>query len=926
MIISLSPGARADQLDDKALFKFLMENKDKFPLIELGRGEPPLAKIHTMKAQAVPLKFGGRFYNGFRFDTPEWQDGEVIWAHARTPKPGVAPSNYLWSILPDEPVKDRSGTFLSSYSLEIGEKFPYAKKAFPGSTGFRLQVFTRDIVKPGGRYIMWFSFEDEVRTEANFAITMNSVKGVAEWGMLPTGPSARGPNEAYASIPPTPKKDPRITGKEAVEIFKKSGPAAAEAFLNKEVENHIRSGASYEQFHFHIWKAVQDGEIRTNLEWGAFGFDWLQRTGSRLGAKYNVEGLCFNTAVSFMAVRKPGAARQALEPWFKGMAERELPVDPLELEDKGPFLKELPMIRRRSSLIVKRTQATVIAPCGMIERMPDLPVGSEASLKAIADLEASGGDWKRAIERNLCVRDLAEDLNRRVFEREDQWYGAMQNIVEILQSIGLGESALAVVDEFQANKAKERYRNRAHMKVRLLALDIRIDLGQAEKAMLAQLDGLYKEISGNPNLGKSAWESVLITKAKCLAALGRATEADVLLTRLAEVEDNDVARIERIAQRIAADRLDGIENELLTALANRRDWGLKMDEVRLYSLYADFLEKSGRIGEAITSRREAVRLQRSFDLFALLPVELARLTAMLQRCGDFAGAEVVAKEAGEIAALPYQPDRVAKQVRSLLAVVSKSTIAADVNTKTTLQPREALVIPISGKPICGRMTITNPGNRRAYGRVSFSGMPVAAVWDGITVTATIGKTGTPAVNVSVDPGSYVLIDLDSGVPSPQGKLEVTWSIAGQPDQTSRWTFEPGETDVPAAVIDAGVYRRNAFFGVPVFHHYQHASPDAVSASLRVVSTPGCRVELYDGSNRPISIDVNGDGEFTGVGDDYFHDPDGDGRVDFPLEKGNGVIRIQAFPPAELPAEGLKLQLQSWTGTEWSVVAESRIEP
>jgi len=40
----------------------------------------------------------------------------------------------------------------------------------------------------------------------------------------------------------------------------------------------------------------------------------------------------------------------------------------------------------------------------------------------------------------------------------------------------------------------------------------------------------------------------------------------------------------------------------------------------------------------------------------------------------------------------------------------------------------------------------------------------------------------------------------------------------------------------------------------------------------------------------------------------------------------GVIRIQAFPPAELPAEGLKLQLQSWTGTEWSVVAESRIEP
>jgi hypothetical protein len=128
------------------------------------------------------------------------------------------------------------------------------------------------------------------------------------------------------------------------------------------------------------------------------------------------------------------------------------------------------------------------------------------------------------------------------------------------------------------------------------------------------------------------------------------------------------------------------------------------------------------------------------------------------------------------------------------------------------------------------------------------------------------------------------------------------------------------------VIDAGVYRGNAFFGIPVFHHYQHASPEAENASLRVVSTPGCRVELYDGANRPISIDVDGDGSFTGEGEDYFHDPDADGRVDFPLEKGSGVIRIQAFPPAKLPVDGLRLQLQSWNGTGWSVVAESRIEP
>jgi hypothetical protein len=435
LVIFLPPTARAEEPDYAAHMRFVRENKDKFPLIEPGRGEPPLAKVHTIKAQAEPLKFGGRFYNGFRFDAPEWQDGDVVWLHSRTPKPGVPASQYRWSIMPEEEDKDLRGS-LGYSSHEISDRLPFAKEAFPGDDSFTQQVFSRQIVKPGRRYIIWFGFHDTQRTEARFAISMNSPRGVGEWGMLPTGSSDRGPNEAHASIPPGPKKDPRQTGKEAVEIFKKSGPAAAEAFLDKELENHIRSGVPYDEFHFHIWKAVQDGEIRKNPEWGAFGFDWLQRAGLKLGATTLVENLCLNTSSFFMKVRKPGAARRAIEPWYKGMAERKRPVDPFAMEDNGPFLKELPMIRRRAFPVVQGESPEGVAPNGMITLKSKLPTDTEGSMKAIASLESSAGDWKRAIERNLWVRDLAEDPKQDVFEREDKWYGALHNIAGILHSIG----------------------------------------------------------------------------------------------------------------------------------------------------------------------------------------------------------------------------------------------------------------------------------------------------------------------------------------------------------------------------------------------------------------------------------------------------------------------------------------------------------
>ncbi len=564
--------AETEEPDLATRRRFILENKDKFQLIKPGREGSPLAKVHAMQALPEPLGFGGYFYNGFRFDVPDWLDADIIWMHSRPDKPGVP--NYHWHILPEDP-DEAPPAGLSYFTHDISDRFPFAKKAFPDSTVFQQQILKPGIVKPGKRYIICFAFRDKDRTELRSSMTINSRRGTVEWGMLPTGPCSVGPTVAHASTPPGPAKDPQLTAREALELFGKSGPAATESFLERELDAHIKSGSDYFQFHYHLWKALQDEKTRKNFAWQAFGFDWLQRTHLKLGATTLATDTCYSNSVSQTRMRKPGAARRALVPFYDSMAERQIPLDPFELKDMGPYLDELPMIRRRNAPLCKRPLAISITQSGAAFKLPGLPKSIGLGLRAIGEQEAAGGDWKRAIERFLWVRVLVDDASLKLHESADNWFASTYMIASTLHAVGLGESAMTVIGEFQANKAKEGYQNRLHQLTRLLALEIRIDHGNAEETMLAELDGLHREISGNPNLDKLHHDNVLIAKAKCLVALGRAAEADGILDRLVETDGNESARIERITLRIAAGRTEGIETELLAALANRRECSIR---------------------------------------------------------------------------------------------------------------------------------------------------------------------------------------------------------------------------------------------------------------------------------------------------------------------------------------------------------------
>ncbi|HEY1123780.1 MAG TPA: hypothetical protein VGE67_19335, partial [Haloferula sp.] len=633
-------------------------------------------------------------------------------------------------------------------------------------------------------------------------------------------------------------------------LFHAAKKDEALALLEKDCAAYIATGTKFYTFYYAIWKEAQVGTGRIDREWNAAAYGWLNQKCQELGAVTLTEQLTGNLSGAMIGINAYGAARQAIVPFVKSMQKREVSLAPGDYPDQGPAIASLPEIRKRKIPLGSPKRIVEVDFDGAIRTDDKLPFNFTAKMDKLADLEALGGQWAIALERYQWVCDWAEARRGSdEFEIENGWYSARSGMANTLASIGLYEAAHAENAAILAKEWQDIYANRSRPLARRKQIDLEISLGRADAAMLAELDELHAKLEKNAFVQRDAWEAADITKARCLAELGKTDEAEALLTKLAD-EGNRNARLERIRLRIAANRLDNLEAELLTVLGNYREWGRKIDEANIYSLYADLLEKTGRFQEAIAMRREAIRLERGFDLLVALPQELAKLSVTLARVGDTAGAKAAAAEASALSAKKDRiPTRVADQVKTILAAApAPAPTARPASAKVPpieLQPKRALVVPVAGLPARGRLTLSNPGEKAVEGILTFDGIPADASWDGIAATVKLGKKGISQLDkVRIDPGSYALVDLVSASPSLKGELTVTWTSRSQKDQTSVWTFEVAEEGVAGAVIDAGEFRPNAFYSIPIHHHYQHATKDQPHAGLRVIASSPARIEMY----------------------------------------------------------------------------------
>jgi len=907
--------------------EFLRSHADSFPLVTMERSNPPFAKIYTMEGPEKSLEFEKRYYSAFRVALPAWLDGPLAWFHTLKGDENDVTKSLRWFIVPVDPADETKITPMRS-RWGADERFPHFRKFCPGFQIINQQYVKKEELKPGKTYIIFYSFTQKERPEIRVSLIVGSRRGAREFGMLPTGNPHWGPDTASQATPNDPKK----TAKEAAGLFRAGKKNEAFALLDKDCAAYIAAGTRFYLFYSAVWKEGQVGAGRVDREWNAAVYGWLQRKCNDLGAFYLTEQLTGNLSSAMIGINAYGAARQAVVPFVRSMEKREISLIPQAYPDQGPAIDSLQEIRKRKIPLGSPTRIAEIAFDGSVHAITGLPRNFHSKMVPLANLEALGGQWATALERYQWVCDWAEARRGSdEFEIENGWYSARSGMADTLERIGLYEAAHAENAAILAKDWPDIYANRSRPLARREQIDLEISLGRADAAMLAELDDLHTKLENNAFVQRDSWEAADITKARCLAELGKIDEAEALLTKLTD-DGNRGARLERIRLRIATNRFDGLEGELLTVLANYREWGLKITEADVYSLYADLLEKTGRFQEAIAMRREAIRLERSFDLFVALPRELAKLSVTLARVGDVAGAKAAAAESS---ALSAKKDRIAARVADgvkaiLAAAPATAPTAKPASAKVPpieLQPKRSLVIPVAGLPARGRLTLSNPGQQAVEGILTFDGIPADASWDGVTATVRLGKKGETQLNkVRIDPGSYILVDLVSGNVSLTGELTVTWASRSQQDQNSVWNFEAAEDGVAGAVIDAGEFRPNAFYSIPIHHHYQHATKDQPHAGLRLIASSTARIEMYDDADRPVFVDDNGNGDLAESGDSLLQDADGDGQPDISLKDGESSIRLHIFPSGKIPAEGLSLKIEALIAGKWTPVSEDKITP
>ena len=143
--------------------------------------------------------------------------------------------------------------------------------------------------------------------------------------------------------------------------------------------------------------------------------------------------------------------------------------------------------------------------------------------------------------------------------------------------------------------------------------------------------------------------------------------------------------------------------------------------------------------------------------------------------------------------------------------------------------------------------------------------------------------------------------------------------------TSTIRIEAPETGVASSIIQAGNYRYNPFYGVPVHLQYVSKDPAETSVPLRFVCSARARVEVYADDGTPLCIDDQGNGTLGDVGDELFAASDGAGNLLLPLAGGSSSFMVLIYPDGPLPADGITLNVDAWHNG-WATQSQNRLKP
>lgn len=888
-----------------------VEELQKLPVVELNRKNEFQAQIRELPSGDPDQR---RY--GFAFRTPELIEGPatwlVLWDHEK-------PDTAAWTV-----------TFADGRTLDVVSPLPEELAKYPELTKKSPKAGSLQMVRvPAFKLNKWDRYHAVITTSSKTPPLSISINAAAD-GIVKSSEGTLGKVKIPEGVLDAPLVMELVEG-----IRGKEGGDTAIRFLEAQFSEKAQRMSGFDTLFLKVWNEAQFGTGRESREWGSrlndAAFTSAFRAGHYARAFEILNNLCACLGSSARFGRLAEVHAILADSYRKG----GLNMDPTTYPDLGPAIPSLPAIRHRN--IPAPTPFANGFPAGsqVISRPPAFDDKAAGALSSYAYQLALRGEWKQGIEWMVWIRDWAsDDTGKPIQARNETWYDATMSIAMRLESHGYIDDALALIEEADAAPYGRNYRGRAKINVSRMLLSLKRQAGRPDPEAVTKLRELITTMENHIHFGKGSSQGVKVNLAQALIETGQIQEGEELLDRLVE-EGSYSARWARVGRWIEKGRTEGVEADLIQLLQTTRENGHKLSEIGLYGMYADFLESVGRYEEALAMRREAIQLARKFGGFTSLPVNLAKLSALLLSLGEDKLAADASADARKLLLQEPMPASIAEQVGKILSAAKRpspdSNVAGNKQPAVDLQPHRGLVIPLEGVPWTGYLTLANPGSTAVGGTLEISGAPIAATEDVETgdIRVSLSKAGESfaALELSLAPGSYRMVTITGKAEGgDDGELSLAWrSDDKAKGDEARILIDSREKGVAGAVIQAGNYQANPFYGVPIHLSYVAKDQRTKSSPIRIVASQKTRIEIYGLDGTPLAVDGTGNGTLLDAGDELFSETDGAGNLLLGLKDGSAALRIIAYPAGAIGEEGISLDVEVLDGGPWILHSRNRIE-
>jgi len=405
----------------------------------------------------------------------------------------------------------------------------------------------------------------------------------------------------------------------------------------------------------------------------------------------------------------------------------------------------------------------------------------------------------------------------------------------------------------------------------------------------------------------------------------------------------------RAAIHLELGDIDAAEKDILEAMDIMRTKAMKYSEASLYQAYGRILSRKGLFAHALQIWESGIVLCKRFNKPYLYLDILCDIMDLHLKQGAHADAwktweriQKLLKKHPDIQ--PYWrkrlPDIKSRYDRlkgsqqnesSLLerkpTVESKSDVPAEDQAEPNSEDagarpknHEELYIQPSivetrvrpGESANARFQALNLSANAREADLSVMSDAFACEWEVVSADTVVGKLTPVTEDTSESTGQAVTIPAGQVVnifmtwkadqadavikEEKQQSIRLAWD--NREESFSEWVFGLDSVWRNVVVVDASLVENNAFLYVPFYHSIYFRDGGASIIDLQAKALTPCRIEIYEeGSNEPLALDANGDGDFLDEGDAVFSDNNGNNLPDLNFDDSTTAktIEIWVFP-------------------------------